>query len=108
MTQGKWDFFIAHNADDTVITQSRGRYRGNLDTLYVYDRNGTIIVPIDYMNRNLNNSVMKELRERLGLKKDKKGHALSIDDMVVLLNDNGYNCEIFWLDRKKTFRITKA
>lgn len=104
----KWDFFIAHNTDETTITQSRGRYRGNLDTLYVYDRNGAIIVPIEFMNRNLNNNNMKELRDRLALKKDRKGHAPSIDAMVVLLNDNGYNCEVFWLDRKKTFRITKA
>lgn len=104
----KWDFFIAHNIDNTVITQSRGRYRGNLETLYVYDPSGAIIVPIEFMDRNLNNNNMKELRDRLGLKKDKKGHALSIDAMVVLLNDNGYNCEVFWIDRRKTFRITKA
>ena len=30
------DFFIAHDTGETHITQSRGRYRGNLDTLYIY------------------------------------------------------------------------
>ncbi len=31
------DFFIAHNTDETTITQSRNRYRGDLDTSYIYD-----------------------------------------------------------------------
>ena len=104
----KWDFFIAHNTDNTVITQSRGRYRGDLQTLYVYDRNGAIIVPIEYLNRDLSMKEMGELRDKLCLKKDKKGHPMSIDDMVALLNDCGYNCEVSWVKRKKTFRIIMA
>lgn len=103
-----WDFFITTGTDDTRITQSRGRYRGDLQTLYVYDKNGAVIVPDDYLNRDLNNKEMGALRDKLGLKKDTKGHPLSIEDMVVLLNDSGYNCEINWVNRKKIFRIIKA
>lgn len=105
-----WDFFIAHNTDETVITQSRGRYRGDLDVLYVYDKKGAVIVPDEYLNRNVSFHEMTELRDKLALKKDndKKAHSLSVDEMIVLLNNNGYNCEISWVNRKKTYRISKA
>lgn len=103
-----WDFFITTGTDDTRITQSRGRYRGDLQTLYVYDKAGAVIVPDDYLNRDLGNKEMGALRDKLGLKKDAKGHPLSIEDMVVLLNDSGYNCETNWVNRKKVFRIIKA
>lgn len=104
----RWDFFIAQATDDTRLTQSRGRYRGDLDALYVYDKSGTVIVPEEYLYRDLTNKEMGALRDRLGLKKDKKGHPLSIEDMVVLLNDNEYNCEVKWVKRKKVFTIIKA
>lgn len=104
----RWDFFIAHNTEDTVITQSRGRYRGDLDTLYVYDKSGVIFVPDEYLNRNLSMKEMGELRDKLGLKKDNKAHPLSIEEMIVRLNDNGYNCEIGYANRKKVYKIIKA
>lgn len=103
-----WDFFITTGTDDTRITQSRGRYRGDLQIMYVYDKAGAVIVPDDYLNRDLSNKEMGALRDKLGLKKDTKGHPLSIEDMVVLLNDSGYNCEINRGKRKKVFRIIKA
>jgi len=105
----RWDFFIAHNANETSITQSRGRYRGDLDALYVYDKSGAVIVPDDCLNRNLSYHDMVQLSKRLDLKKDKKRkHSLSVPDMVILLNDSGYNCEVKWVNRRKTFVITKA
>ena len=36
--RGHMDFFIVHSTNATSITQSRGRYRGDLDMLYVLDR----------------------------------------------------------------------
>ena len=104
----KWDFFIANNVNETSITQSRGRYRGDLETLYVYEKSGAVIVPDDYLNRNLSMKEMGTLRDKLSLKKNKHGNPLAIPDMIVLLNDNGYNCEISWVNRKKTFKIIKA
>lgn len=105
----RWDFFIAHNTDETVITQSRGRYRGDLQTLYVYDKNGGVVVPADCLNRAMSYKEMGQLRDRLKLKKnDKRGHPLSIDEMIVLLNNCGYNCEIGYANRKNTYTIIKT
>lgn len=103
-----WDFFIAHNTDETTITQSRGRYRADINTLYVYDKKGAIIVPEKYLNRTLGLDELKELRDKLELKKDRKGHALSIDDMLKRFNDCGYNCEAGYSNRRKTMKIIKA
>ncbi len=104
----KWDFFIANAPNETSTTQARGRYRGDLETLYLFDRNGAVRVPPEYLNRNLSVKEMGQLRDKLALKKDKKGHPLSIDDMVVLLHNCGYHCECFVFNRKKTYKIVEA
>lgn len=36
--RGQVDYFIAHTTKPTSITQARGRYRGDLETLYVFDK----------------------------------------------------------------------
>ena len=102
------DFFIAHNTDETSITQSRGRYRGDLETLYVYDMKGAVILPAEYLGRPLFMEDLKELRTRLNLKKDGKGHVLSRDDMLTLFSNCGYNCDEDTKNRKKCVTITKA
>ena len=104
----KWDFFIANDPNEVSITQARGRYRGDLETLYLFDRNGAVKVPPEYLNRNLSVKEMGQLRDKLALKKDKKGHPLSIDDMVVLLHNCGYHCECFVFNRRKTYKIVEA
>ena len=48
------DYFIVHNANPTHITQARGRYRDNLDTLYLLDKEkGSVIIPESFLNRKL-------------------------------------------------------
>ena len=102
------DYFIAHNTNETSIAQSRGRYRGNLDTLYIYDPEGMIVVPDEYLDTGLTRTDMKDLREQLKLRKDKKGHDLSIDDMVRRLSDYGYNVEQSKKNRRDSFIIKKS
>ena len=51
---------------------------------------------------------LKVLRARLNLKKDGKGHDLSIDDMLTLFSNCGYNCDIGIRNRKKSVIIIKA
>ena len=102
------DFFIAHNTDETSITQSRGRYRGNLETLYFYDRKGAVILPDEYLGTPLFTADLKELRAKLNLRKDAKGHEPSIDDMLALFSNCGYNCDIGQRNRKKCVKIIKA
>ena len=102
------DFFIANNTDETSITQSRGRYRGDLETLYVYDMKGAVILPAEYLGRPLFMEDLKELRTRLNLRKDAKGHVPSIDDMLTQFSNCGYNCDEYTKNRKKCVTITKA
>ena len=103
----KWDFFIANDPNEASTTQARGRYRGDLETFYLFDRNGAVRVPSEYLNRNLSNKEMVQLRDKLRLKKDKKGHPLPVDDMVIQLRNCGYDCKVFDLNRKKTFKIVE-
>ncbi len=53
--RGKVDYFIAHTTTPTHITQARGRYRGDLETLYVFDRNSEegIVVPPEFLDIQL-------------------------------------------------------
>ena len=74
--RGHVDYFIAHTANPTSLTQARGRYRGDLDTLYLYDKEkGEIIVPDDYLDVRLSTGQKHELRAKLGIK-DAKGHPI--------------------------------
>lgn len=103
------DFFIAHDTGETHITQSRGRYRGNLDTLYIYDREsgGGVVVPQEFIERDLFMDDLKLLRITLDIKKDKKGHVTSIDDMLELIDRCGYTCEKTTKNRRKCVIIHK-
>ena len=103
------DFFIAHDTGETHITQSRGRYRGNLETLYIYDRkNGdAIVIPDEYLNRPLFGSEVLELRDKLNIKKDKHSHALSKDDFLRRISLCGYCYETTTIKRRKAYIIRK-
>lgn len=104
------DFFIAHDTNQTPIAQSRGRYRGDLETLYIFDRNSpyAVSVPDEYLNRTLFRKDLSELRNCLNLVKDKKGHLPSIDDMLRIISSSGYVYEQGIKNRKQTFTIRKA
>lgn len=53
--RGHMDFFIVHSTNATSITQSRGRYRGDLDVLYVLNRTATVpvVVPQEFLDIRL-------------------------------------------------------
>ena len=106
----KWDFFIANSTNKTVITQSRGRYRGDLPLLYVRDYDGEIIVPEDCLERWMTIQQMEEMRDkRMNLKKDSHGNRPSVKRLTEMLNQNGYIVENgFNAKGKKTFKIRKA
>ena len=88
--RGDLGFVIVHNANETHITQARGRYRGDLHTLYVYDReNGTVFVPDEFLNRQLFEEDKKELQQRAGVK-TKKGDLISVSKLEALICASGY------------------
>jgi len=103
------DFFIAHNTEDTHITQSRGRYRGDLDTLYIYDRNSsyTVVVPDEYLNKILTRKELGVLRDSLNLPKNSNGRPPSVDNMLRVITDCGYSYEQGYKNRKQAFIIRK-
>ena len=94
------DFFIAYNTSETSITQSRGRYRGDLDTLYIYSPQGFVVVPESYLNRWLNRDDLKRLRAELKLWKDADHHIISIPDMLKMFSDCGYNVDGKMMNRR--------
>ena len=84
------DFFIAHNSNPTHIEQSRGRFRRDLQTLYLLDsENGIITVPDEYLGRRLFKEEKEALRESLGIKND-KGRFMPWKELTQRLTDNGY------------------
>ncbi len=84
------DFFIAHNSNTTHIEQSRGRYRRDIDTLYVLDAaNGGFSVPDEYLNHPLFKEEKDALRANIGIKNN-KGRYLPWKELTQRLTDNGY------------------
>ncbi len=91
--RGHVDYFIAHTGNPTSCTQARGRYRGDLDVLYCYDKeNGDIFVPAEYLDIQLFADDKRQLRACLGLK-DKKGHPIPYDKLELRLSQCGYSVE---------------
>ena len=84
------DYFIVHNTNETHITQARGRYRGNLDTLYLLDKEkGTIHLPPTFLNRPLFKEDKKALREALNITDD-NGRFITWEKLFQLLKASGY------------------
>jgi len=92
--RGKVDYFIAHTTSPTHITQARGRYRGDLETLYVFDRDSeeSLIVPDEFIDIQLFQEDQRELRLRLSIK-DTKGHYLSYPKQWERIETSGYSVE---------------
>ena len=103
------DFFIANHPGNTHITQSRGRYRNDLETLYILDRRSpyVVVVPDEFLDKALFREELKELRARLDLVKDEKGHEVSIENMLRIISDSGYSYEKGTKNRRKTYIIHK-
>ena len=84
------DFFIAHTTNKTQLTQARGRYRGDLERLYVLDKqNGSIRIPEKYLNRSLDAAEKRAMRKELNLK-NSHGNLLPWKELIPLLNNSGY------------------
>jgi len=102
------DFFIAHSTGETSIEQSRGRYRGDLQTLFIRDMRSIRPIPDHFLNVPRDRTELKGLRDYLGIKKDNdKRHEISIDDMLREISKNGYNVEPIRKNQKDYFIIRK-
>ena len=84
------DFFIVHNGNPTHITQARGRYRGDLKTLYLFDReNGTVIIPDEFIGHMLFKEGKADLNNAVYIKND-KGRLIPWKKLSQLITDSGY------------------
>lgn len=101
------DFFIAHNSNPTHIEQSRGRYRNNIDTLYVLDaERGAIAVPEEYLNHPMFKEEKEALRASIGIKND-KGRYIPWKELTQRLTDNGYTFSEGRIDNRPYIQIEK-
>ena len=96
------DYFVAHTSSLTHITQARGRYRGDLETLYVFDRNSEepLVVPDEFLDIQLFHEDQQELRLRLSIK-DAKGHYLSYPKQWERIETSGYSVDYGRNDNKR-------
>lgn len=84
------DYFIVHNSNQTHITQARGRYRGDLQTLYLLDKdNGIIMIPDEFIERKLFKEGKAELNKEIYIKND-KGRFIPWKKLCHLITDSGY------------------
>lgn len=92
--RGRMDYFIAHTTCPTNITQARGRYRGDLQTLYLLDRSAEepLVVPEEFLDIELFSEDQLELRLTLSIK-DEKGHYLSYQKQWGRIEDSGYSID---------------
>lgn len=89
------DYIVVHNANEDVQTQVRGRYRGDIDTVYYRDDPGDegrevsheAIEP--YLGVKLTKSDKNELRELLGFKDD-RNRLLGWPSVRRILKSQGY------------------
>jgi hypothetical protein len=88
--RGHFDFMIIHHSSNDTITQARGRYRNDLDTLYLLDKEcGMVHVPPAYRNRKLYAQDKKELQAALDIKND-KGNSYPWKHVLPLMESSGY------------------
>lgn len=92
------DYVIVHNSNSDTITQARGRYRGDLDTLYqkkdpnkldeeVREIDEEFLRP--YLGKLLGKAERDEIREKLNFM-NKKNRLMSWSELAEHIRGNGY------------------
>lgn len=66
---GQVDYIVVHNTKPDTRTQVRGRYRRDLETLYLLDYQ-SIQVPEEYMNRELSAEARRKLCQILAIRNE--------------------------------------
>ena len=91
--RGHFDFMIIHHSSSDTIIQARGRYRNDLDTLYLLDKEcGMVHVPSAYLNRKLYTQDKKALQAALDIKND-KGNSYPWKHVLPLMESSGYTIQ---------------
>ena len=82
------DYIVIHTQERETQVQVRGRYRNDLEMLYVLDRN-TLSVPDEFMDRKLFQEDKERLCEILGLR-DKNNRLVKWTTVKKRILEKGY------------------
>lgn len=87
------DYIVVHSEEEDVQIQARGRFRGDLEILYLYDANAETEIVLDdkWINRSLNKEDKNELCKELGFRKN--GKLLKWTSIKSLLSCIGHDIE---------------
>jgi hypothetical protein len=89
---GDIDFIIVHSRDADVQKQVRGRFRGDLRTLYVYSNSvdGELHILPKIIGKRLFKADTKALCEQLQIR-DKQGRVVGWTTIKTMLENEGYS-----------------
>ena len=102
---------IIHSSQQEVQTQARGRYRNDLDTLYLYEPTAKVseqqlTIPRRYLGRRLSKTEIQRLIYILDIR-DKKRELVKPPTFIKILQEVGYKVKKERSNRKRYIVITK-
>ena len=86
--KGQIDYIVIHTQEQETQIQVRGRYRNDLERLYILDRN-TLSIPDEFMDRKLFQEDKERLCEILGLR-DKNNRLVKWTTVKKKILEKGY------------------
>lgn len=110
--KSKVDYIIIHDGEKDFQIQARGRYRGDIDTLFCYlspckkENSQNFIMPEDFLDIELDSSLKKELAKRIKIL-NKNGDNIGWSKIKSLLTENGYTIKECRKENKRISIISK-
>lgn len=101
---GKVDYIVVHSQQEETQIQIRGRYRQDLNRLYLLDYN-SIQVPEEFLDRELSAEQREELCQVIGLR-DPKGRVYKWSTVKSRLEEAGYSIVEKRRNSKRFYIIT--
>ena len=100
---------VVHCADEDVVTQAMGRYRGNLRTLYRYDSTmkDEFVIPDDMLDRPLYKEDIDEYIARYNIR-DNYGRLMGHSTFLEYAVSCEYKCEKKKHKGGKRYHILRA
>ncbi len=86
---GRVDYMLIHSQEEEPRVQVRGRYRNDLERLYLLDNTAAVSVPSDFMGRKLFKADKDALCDLMKVK-NQKGTVLRWPSLKERLIDSGY------------------
>lgn len=99
---GQIDVVIIDHSNEDIVTQVRGRYRKDLDLLYVKDKSAPLVIPDAFLNVPLDTDEQKLLCENLNWR-DEQGHPAGFTKLKNRLKKEG-NYDVIELPRENNIR----